>query len=439
MIPKIRLLLFLLAGSFLLTACFHKSDTTGTADDIKHSFICHTPNGDYLVTHDEVFHATSKSSGPKGTFISGYTDYRYTVRDLQTGVQITRLVTGDRDEDFVPICYDDKQLWCYSVQKKLGLHTRDPKSMEVLITREQVEKVNPSLAGNMNTPKIYSVPQFYSYDPVSNGIILADLQGNFHRLDMNTLEATLLNKRPSFSGYSSNTHSSSAKTSDGKSFSLSGDLRKFIEWGDKNTTEQSYLSGEILLEQNTSRLSTIAKEQVEANSNNLEKEKHEFDSLLKLYPVLTDRRQAFISIKDYRLIEHFSDLQSKLSYKSRDSANKIADISRGLTGIALGGDSNVVYVLHADNLTDTSSLLISKLNIKGSHATSAWTTLVPQIYFDPSKGIKRNSMADMFKSGNPQFRYEWYGVEGNVLVGIKMLFAFGIDINTGKLLWKVQL
>ena len=48
-------------------------------------------------------------------------------------------------------------------------------------------------------------------------------------------------------------------------------------------------------------------------------------------------------------------------------------------------------------------------------------------------------MADVFKSGNPQFRYEWYGVEGNVLVGIKMLFAFGIDINTGKLLWKVQL
>ena len=64
---------------------------------------------------------------------------------------------------------------------------------------------------------------------------------------------------------------------------------------------------------------------------------------------------------------------------------------------------------------------------------------VPQIYFDPSKGIKSNRMAGVFKSGNPQFRYDWYGIEGNVLVATKMLFAFGIDITTGKLLWKIQL
>jgi hypothetical protein len=30
-------------------------------------------------------------------------------------------------------------------------------------------------------------------------------------------------------------------------------------------------------------------------------------------------------------------------------------------------------------------------------------------------------------------------MEENVLVGIKMLFAFGIDVSTGKLLWKQQL
>ncbi len=68
-----------------------------------------------------------------------------------------------------------------------------------------------------------------------------------------------------------------------------------------------------------------------------------------------------------------------------------------------------------------------------------WTTLVPHICFNPSDGIKIGPFKHAFKSGNPNFNYEWYGMEGNILVGIKMLFAFGIDVSTGKLLWKQQL
>src|SRR5205823_1420089 len=122
----------------------------------------------------------------------------------------------------------------------------------------------------------------------------------------------------------------------------------------------------------------------------------------------------------------------------RDSINKMDDFNRNLNRMILGCDSNVIYILHANNLTDTSSLLISKIKIGGNEFTTQWTILVP-LYFDPSKGIKRNSMSDVFKAGNPQFRYEWYGLEGNVLVGVKMLFAFAIDDRSGKLMWKVQL
>lgn len=430
---------FLLAGIIFISGCFHKSDTTGSADDIKHSITCHTTNGDYLVTHEEIFHATSKSSGPKGTFTSGYTDYRYTVRNMQTGELLTRLVTGDREEDFVPLCYDGKQLWCYSVEKNVGLHTRDPQTLKIVITREQLEKANPSLAGNMNAPKIYEVPQFYSYDPIGNGIILADLQGNFYSLDPGTLQANIIRKKPSFSGSFSNAHSSNVMNSNNERISLTGDLRKAIDLGHNNKSEETYLSGEILLEQNTHHLAAIAKQLVDANTRFLKKDQQEFDSLLNLYPVLKDQRQAYLSIKDYHLLDHFYDLQSKLSGKSGDSANKINAIVSNLAGMALGGDSNSLYIMHANNLTDTSSTLISKLTIKDNHSQTQWTCHIPQIYFDPSKGIKKNSMADVFKAGNPEFRYEWYGIEGNVLVGVKMLFAFGIDINTGKLLWKVQL
>lgn len=89
-----QLIFLLCITGFYLCSCFHKNTTTGTADDIKHSFSIHVAKGDYLLTHEEIFQATSKSSGPKGTFISGYTDYRYTVRDLQTGMPITRMDVG---------------------------------------------------------------------------------------------------------------------------------------------------------------------------------------------------------------------------------------------------------------------------------------------------------------------------------------------------------
>jgi hypothetical protein len=105
----------------------------------------------------------------------------------------------------------------------------------------------------------------------------------------------------------------------------------------------------------------------------------------------------------------------------------------------LGCDSNTIYIMHANNLSDTSSLLISELKFNTNEFAVQWTTLVPKIYFDTQKGIKKDPMSGVFKAGDPQFGFEWYGIEENILVGIKMLFAFAIDAQTGKLLWKRQL
>ncbi len=424
---------------FSLTACFHKSDKTGTADDIKNSIICHTPTGDYLITHEEVFHATSKSSGPKGSFTSGYADYRYTIRNIQTGEQISRLITGDREEDLLPIAYDGKQLWCYSADKSVGLHAREPASMQVTITRAQLEKANPVLAGSMNAPTIVEAGQYYSYDPVSNSIILTDLQGNLYSLDPSSLKATLIKKKPAYSNPFSHVHSTNAYMWTNVDISLIGEPRKQIEFHYDKKSEESYLSGEILLEQNTARLSALAAKMIQENKGAIEKIQQRCDSFLKIYPALKDQRQAFLTIRDNNVLNHYNELQSELERRISDSSSKKDDIIRHLTSMILGGDSNDLYILHANNLTDTSSVLITRTAIAHDSSFPKWTTLVPQIYFNPSKGIKRNSMAEVFKSGSPEFDYEWYGVEGNVFVGIKMLFAFGIDINTGKLLWKQQL
>ena len=436
MLPS-RIIFF--ATSFLLASCFNKSNKTGSADNVAHSFICHTPTGDYFITHEEIFHATSKSSGSTGTFISGYADYRYTVRNIQTGEQVARVVTGDRDEDLAPIGYDGKQLWCYSADKSVGLHARDPTSMQVTIKREQVETINPFLKNTMNAPKIYETPQFYMYDPVTNSIVLTDIQGNFFSLDPTTLKASPVKTKPAFRNNFSHAHSTNAYRWVDMNISLSGEIRKQIDFGRDKKSEDSYLNGEIILEQNTKRLSAIAATVIEENNKETARLRQRVDSFLTLYPVLKDERHAYLTIKDYRIPSRFSELRSELERRKRDSSSSINEVVRDLDRIVLGGDSNYIYIIHANNLTDTSSVLITKTALKDNVSNPLWTTLVPQIYFDPSKGIKRNRMSEVFKSGNPQFSYEWYGVEGNVFVGIKMLFAFGIDVTTGKLLWKQQL
>ncbi|MEL6047404.1 hypothetical protein AAGG49_22340, partial [Stenotrophomonas maltophilia] len=62
-------------------------------------------------------------------------------------MEVTKLVTGDRDEDVVPIYFDGRQLWCYSSKKAAGLHARDPVTMNITTTQLQVEQANVALVG----------------------------------------------------------------------------------------------------------------------------------------------------------------------------------------------------------------------------------------------------------------------------------------------------
>ena len=434
-----RFLGCLLPIVFFLPSCFHKSDKTCQADDIINSFSCHTSNGDFLITHESIFHATSKSSGSKGTFISGYTDYRYTVRDLHTGLQQTRLVTGEREEDLLPIGYDGTQLWCYSADKQTGLHSRNPESMELMVSQQQVENVNPSLAGNINAPSFIEAGKFFRYDPVNKNIMLTDLKGNLFTLNPVTLKATGISKKPSFPNSFSYPYAETAHMVNGELISLSGNPRNKIDFDGDNKSAESFLSGKILLEQNTNCLSSTAANLLKQRDTLYIKKQWEYDSLLSRYPVLKDKSLAYRNNDAYHAASRFYELQNDLAHRKRESGYKADEVTRNLNNLALGNDSNTIYILHANNLTDTASVLISKIIIKENAPILQWTTIVPHIYFDPSKGIKRDRMAEVFKSGNPQFRYEWYGVEGNMLVGIKMLFAFGIDIRTGRVVWEEQL
>ena len=243
-------------------------------------------------------------------------------------------------------------------------------------------------------PKVNEAEQFYFYDLLANAVILTDLRGNLFSLDPQTLKATPIKNKPATQSAFSHAYANRIYHQNGERISLTGDLRKHIELGQKNAGEESFLSGAILLEQADNKLSATAKQMMLDYRSASKKMQDEYDSLLHRYPVLEDQRKAHLTIKDYQLLNHFYDLKNNLEHLARDSEQKKQEIIQSLSGIALGGDSNTLYILHANNLTDTSSILISKVSILNNKASSQWTTMVPNIYFNPSKGVKVNRMAD---------------------------------------------
>lgn len=220
---------------------------------------------------------------------------------------------------------------------------------------------------------------------------------------------------------------------------MSGDLRKYLVFGDTMQSENSFLHAEILLQQDATALSQTANQWVKFYYSQLGDQRVRIDSFVSAYPFLKDESQWYREHSRYNIVSRFRDLNNDLDKMVRDSSQGYYQLLRFLNNSVLGCDSGNIFIAHANNVTDTSSLMISKLRYDKRKITLEWTTRVSGIYFDPDKGILSNPMKDVFKFGNPEFRFEQYGLSGNMLCGIKMLFAFGIDTRNGKLMWKEKL
>jgi hypothetical protein len=433
-----RVALIVIMGA-LQSACFHKSDDTGAADDIAQAFICRTAKGTYLVTHEEIFHATSKSVGGGGSRTTGYADYRLTSRDLATGRQIARLVTGDRDDDLLPLGYDGTRLWCYGADKSVGLQALDPATLKPVVTKSQVEKAAPPLAGNLAAPALNEASRYYGYDPLSNRVVASDMQGNLYTIDPSTLRATPTIGKPPLYGGIQHASSTSAYRWGDESISLSGSPRRQLANSAGLKSGDSYLDGEILVEQDLSDLARVAETMRRARRTQIRRLQRRSDSMVIAYPALRDEVRAYRTIRDASIPNSYYDLRRDLGNMIRDSADENDKLLRHLSGMVLGCDSGVVYIAHAHDLSDTSLIQISRVAISDGTFTTQWTTPISGVYAEPSKAIKSGGIASVFSAGNPEFDYEWYGIEGKTLVGIRMLTAFAIDVPSGRLLWKERL
>jgi hypothetical protein len=423
---KIGLLLIVL---FLFGGCFHKSVKTGEADDIEKVIVYTGKEGSLLITVEDVFQASSKKSGGGITHISGHNDQRITSYDLSTGKILAREGTGEQiKNNIVLLGFSEGNIWFYSKDEDLGLHSRDPKTLAVKITQEKFFEANPTLKGNLGQSEWYQITDFYSFDPINKRVFLADNQGVYYAVNTTTLKAEKLPlsfKMPN--DFFRKENGISRGLFNGADLDISGEKRKHIEVNNKEVNGNlSFLDGKLMADFNINslykRISVL---------HDLELKKRAIDSLK------FDSAKAANKSHSWIYDRPFSD-NYRFATKTSESFKEITvNCNLPREEYLLMPDSNTFFIMHKTSTAKDARLIISKMNLTNKASLKEeWQTKLDDIFFDADAAETTDSFKKVFSKGSPKFDFKYYDLVGDKLIIIHMLNAVCLDVKTGKVLWK---
>lgn len=402
-----------------MTACFYKSDKKGKADDVYEAWVIQHNGKTAILTKEQVFHANSKSSENGSMYISGSSHVRFTLYDPASGEISARKVAGNqRSKDAEYLGYDGTQLWFYGMHADWGLHTRDPLTLEIIWDEKTVkEKLGPEV-GDLARPEQATIRRFYGWSPKLGSIYISDLQGNYYAIPDTTGKAIRLSFQPRLASVP-NPVGSTLEMNNQRVYSLSGDQRNKIHFLYKELPNSpEFVHGLFVIESD-----------VMAIRNHILGQRSDWE-----------KKARALQEQNENATEPYDDAYYTRRNKAGQYESWVKDMDRNLEGLStsypLGLDTNVLLVQHATNVTDTATLQFSLFTrVADNSLIQVWTSSVPGIFLYPDRAIEISSFKAVFSSGNPQFRFEWYGKAGNMLVGIKMLHLFALDWQTGKLIF----
>ncbi len=427
-------LIILLISATLLTGCFKKNVMEDDADDIEEIVIANVGGEKYLVSKESIFQATSKSSKRGIRTTSGYTEYRLSSYNLNSGELIKRIEIGERDDNYLYFLGNtDGKLWYYSQNEKFSLHARDPKTLDIIVTQDQILNVNPFLKGNFPKVKWYELRKYFGYDYAKNIPIVSDNSGVIYSLDPVTFKAEKRSGSISNFEYDKSTQSTSMNVDKDLHVSLSGEPRKHLRLGNKDYDDPNFLKGEFLFSSGVIPAKNIYPEYFAPVLKEIEKKQRYIDSLNSIIDEqkdetdmwktrTTERMRAYVT-KAQRDIEKEND---KLSKFSNEKINLVISRDKGF------------FIIHNTSASDTSKVLISKVrfDVENKTASFMWTTILPNIFSDPDKVYEKESFDYVFSKGSPNLRTKRVVYSDDKLVFITMLKAVCIDMNTGSILWE---
>jgi hypothetical protein len=388
----------LMATFFPLAGCFHKDNKTGSTDNVEDLYIYTGSEGSFIILKETVFHVTSKKRGGGMNVTTGSSTVRLSNYDLATGKLVSRVVIGDlHTKSLQFLGMTANKLWFFSMEKDKGLHSRDPKSLEVLETQEQLAARTAALKQSVREIKFYEVPKYYGFDHDSRRIIYTDISGNKFLFDPVSGQTTATDMRIESRNFSLRFTSSSAYAGYNNTINLQGDKRKTVHDGKNKPANLSFLEGEFIM-------ASLPERKAE----------------LKQW-MLTDLEKN----------------RSRFGYE-RDYTSAINTVQEGRAYHIAITDSTLrnYYILHQTSISDSAKVMFSKIQVSDDAKLSLlWETTVASIYREPERAEKMGSFEELFAKGNPQLKTMWADKVGDRLVFIFNLRTICIDTNTGKILW----
>jgi hypothetical protein len=431
-------LLYILVIVVLLNCCtgcffFKKDVMNDTADDVEEAIIASSGGEKFLVMKEEIYQATSKSSKQGIRTTTGYTEYRLSGYNLNTGELVKRIELGEREEGYQFFMGSTEgKLWYVSVDEKTGIHARDPKTLEIIVAQDEIVKANTFLKDNFPKVKWYELRRYYGYDITKGVPLVSDNSGVIYEINPNTYKAERVTGPMTNLNYEENTENTSISVNDKISASLTGSPRKYIRIGSKEFQDLDFLGGSFLHSSSPYNPGIIYPEYYGPVYKELELKQKKVDSLKKL-------------------LENFSENEKELKHKVRylegeirhengelERLNKKLDKTENNRFNSVISPDGGFFIIHNTSASDTAKVMISKVSFgKNKDGVKLeWTTVIDKIFSEPEKVYEKGGFEYVFSKGSPDLKTKRVVFSGDKLVYVSMLKAVCISMADGKILWK---
>ena len=417
-------------SAMLFSSCnpMKKNVMKDNADDIIEFIIAESDGEDFLISKEEIFQATSKSDNNGIRQITGFTEYRLSSYDINTGQLIKRIEFGDRKTGECKfIGYTKGLLWYKSVDPALGFHARDPKTLDVIISQDKITEINPFLKGNLSQPEWNSIVKYYGFNSLENKPVVSDNSGFLYLIDPVSLKAEKTEDLLVDFKIDNNCLTNSVNITPEKRMSLTGSPRNYIEYDGKEFKDVSFLKGEIIESSVQSDPSISGNDYLKPFYDEIREYELQIDSIKKL-----PNENSMVIKYAQRDIQN---LERKIKY-----ANDKIKRAAGNESFLIMTKDKGIFILSQTDVTDQAKVLISKISLsKDSDISQIWQTELSNIYVDPEKGMDRSAFDVVFSKGDPDFRTKRALMGNGKLIIMSMLRAVCIDTESGRILWETEL
>ena len=425
--------LTVIQGCFFFKKDLMKDD----ADDVEEMVIVSSGGQDYLVSKEEIFQATSKSSKGGMRMTTGYTENRLSSYNIQTGELVKRIELGERDDNYMNFLgVADGKLWYVSENEKIGLHTRDPKTLDIINSQEDITNVNPNLKNNFPKVKYYELSKYYGFNVSLKTPMVSDNSGIVYEIDPKTLKATVISESIKRFDFKKSTETTSLHFNSEKYMSLSGEPRKIFEFENKKFKDINFLDGKFLLTSNSINIAEVFPDYVKPILDKITKAQNKLDSLNNVVENAKDNND-----KNYEYTKRYIDYEIRNSEdeikRQNDDLRRINDET--YTGIITR--DNGVYIKHRSSASDTAKIILSKVIVDpvNHDVKLIWSTLLENIFWEPEKVYEKDGFDYVFSSGSPKLDTKRIVFKDKYLIFFTMLKTVCINMETGVVLWKVTM